>query len=282
MKLSVWSSYYVELSPEDAVKRFTENGIYCSELSDEHGLMLLNRSDNVLETAKSFSDFLAKNNFEMTQGHLFLKAKICTDDNAVKTLYRWIDLYHAIGVKNMVLHCDNMVGTPLSKSEKTERNVEKLKALAEYVKDKDVTICLENLRPHSAEETELVDGSVDDLLNIIKKIGSDRFGICLDTGHIHLQRKSYRGYIPVVKNRIKALHIHDNSQDGDLHLMPYAGTVNWDEFLTELNKIGYDGDVSFETVSQIKRKRIPDALVPDFMGLMARIASYFRDRIQEK
>ena len=247
MKLSVWSSYYVELSPEDAVKRFTENGIYCSELSDEHGLMLLNRSDNVLETAKSFSDFLAKNNFEMTQGHLFLKAKICTDDNAVKTLYRWIDLYEAIGIKNMVLHCDNMVGTSLSKSEKTERNVEKLKALAEYVKDKDVTICLENLRPHSAEETELVDRSVDDLLYIIDRIGSDRFGICLDTGHLNLTDKNQREFIIKAGNKLKALHIANNEGVTDQHMMPYArGTVDFIDVMKALKEIGYEGLFNLE------------------------------------
>ena len=76
MKLSVWSSYYVELKIEDAVKRFIENGIYCSELSDEHGFELLNRSENVVKTGKQFAKFLSENNFEISQGHLYLKVKM--------------------------------------------------------------------------------------------------------------------------------------------------------------------------------------------------------------
>ena len=44
-KLSVWSAYYVEMSPEDAVLELKKHGIVCSELSDEHGLMLLQRGE---------------------------------------------------------------------------------------------------------------------------------------------------------------------------------------------------------------------------------------------
>ena len=98
-KLSIWSQYYHELSPEDAVKRFLDNGIFCSELSDEHGTELLSRDDNITKTGKAFSAFLAEHNFEISQGHLWLRAKICSDPNAVTELYRWITLYEAIGIK---------------------------------------------------------------------------------------------------------------------------------------------------------------------------------------
>ena len=159
MKLSIWSSYYIDLKIEDAVERFIKNGIYCSELSDEHGLELLSRSDDVIETGKKFSEFLKENNFEMTQGHLWLKAKICSDASAVEVLYKWIDLYEAIGIKNMVLHCDRLLETNLTKQEKNENNVEKLLLLAEYVKGRDITICLENLCNYTV--------SADDLLYLI-------------------------------------------------------------------------------------------------------------------
>ena len=47
-KLSIWTNYYYELSVEEAVERFIKNGIYCSELSDEHGFELISRSDDVI------------------------------------------------------------------------------------------------------------------------------------------------------------------------------------------------------------------------------------------
>lgn len=54
MKLSIWSSYYKELKVEEAVERFLKNGISCFELSDEHGLELLNRSTDIIETGNNF------------------------------------------------------------------------------------------------------------------------------------------------------------------------------------------------------------------------------------
>ncbi|MBQ6701697.1 MAG: sugar phosphate isomerase/epimerase [Clostridia bacterium] len=247
MKLSVWSSYYVELTPEDAVKRFIENGIYCSELSDEHGLMLLNRGEDAVETGKTFSAFLKENNFEMPQGHLYLRVKICSDEKAIEALYRWIDLYEAIGIKNMVLHCDNMIDSTLDKTRKTERNIEALRVLAEYIKDKDITVCLENLRPHTPTQSEIVDRNADDLLYIIDRIGSDRFGICLDTGHLNLTDKNQREFIFKAGKKLKALHIANNEGETDQHMMPFSrGNVDFIDVMKALKEIGYNGLFNLE------------------------------------
>ena len=253
MKLSIWSSYYVDLKIEDAIEQFLENGIDCSELSDEHGCELLSRSDDISETAKTFSAFLKEKNFEISQGHLYLSIKICTDPSALQTLYRWIDFYEMIGIKNMVLHCDNMLGTMLGKQERVERNVEKLKELAEYIKDKDITVCLENLRPHFSEDEELIDRNADDLLYIIDCVGSDRIGICLDTGHLNLTDKNQREFILKAGSRLKAIHIADNEGKFDQHLMPFAsGEVDFCEVVKALHKVNYSGVFNLEIPGERK------------------------------
>ena len=278
MKLSIWSSYYAELSAEDAVKRLIENGIYCSELSDEHGLELLNRSPDVLGSAKKFAAFLAENNFEMPQGHLFLRVKLCTDEAAVETLCRWIDLYEAIGIKNLVLHCDNMVDSGLGKEERTEKNIEKLKELAQYVKDKDVTICLENLRPHSPDDPELIDRNADDLNGIIDAVGSDRFGICLDTGHLHLTDKDQREFILKAGKRLKALHIANNEGVTDQHMMPYSrGTVDFVQVVKTLKEIGYDGLFNLEIPGE---RRAPVEVRDYKIGYIKKVFDYL-NRVTE-
>lgn len=255
MKLSIWSSYYVDLKIEDAIDRLIQNGIYCSELSDEHGLELLNRSNDIAETAKAFSAFLKERNFEISQGHLYLRVKICSDVSALTTLYRWIDLYEMIGIKNMVLHCDNMLETTLNRQERVERNIEKLKELAAYIKDKDITVCLENLRPHVSEDEELVDRTVDDLLYIIERIGSDRFGICLDTGHLNLTDKNQREFILKAGSRLKALHIADNVGKPlfDQHMMPFAsGKIDFCEVVKALREVNYKGVFNLEIPGEWK------------------------------
>ena len=247
MKLSIWSSYYPELKVEDAIQRLADNGIYCSELSDEHGFELLSRSADVLETAKNFAKFLSERNFEISQGHLWLRIKICEDDTALEKLYPWIDMYEAMGIKNMVLHCDNMIETKLTRQEKIEKNIEKLRLLADYIKDKYVTICLENLRPHTPEETDLVDRSADDLLYIIEQVGSSKFGICLDTGHLNLTDRNQREFILKAGDKLKALHIANNDGSADQHLMPFnRGTVNFPEVVQALKEINYRGVFNLE------------------------------------
>ena len=253
MKLSIWSSYYVDLKIEDAIERFVENGIFASELSDEHGRELLERSEDISETARTFSAFLKEKNFEISQGHLYLSIKICSDPSALKTLYRWIDFYEMIGIKNMVLHCDNMLDTDLGKRERVERNIEKLKELAAYIKDKEITVCLENLRPHFSEDEELIDRNADDLLYIIDRVGSDRFGICLDTGHLNLTDRDQREFILKAGSRLKAIHIADNEGKSDQHLMPFTcGNVDFCEVVKALRQVNYRGVFNLEIPGERK------------------------------
>lgn len=246
-KLSIWSFYYYELSPEEAVEEFIKNGINCSELSGEHGLELLNRDVDVVSTGKKFAQFINERNFEISQGHLWLKVKLCSDDDAIDNLYRWIDMYEAIGIKNMVLHYDRLSGTGLSRRERADKNIEKLKMLAEYIKNKNITICLENLSPNIPDVKELIGHTADDLLYIIERVGSEKFGICLDTGHLNLTENSQREFILKAGKKLKALHIADNQGRSNQHMMPYTrGTVDFKEVVEALREVDYHGLFNLE------------------------------------
>ena len=84
MKFSVWTSYYVDLSPEEAISELKKHGVSYTELSDEHGLELLERGDDIPETARKFKAFLDEKGFEMSQGHLWLKIALCSEEDAVE------------------------------------------------------------------------------------------------------------------------------------------------------------------------------------------------------
>ena len=255
MKLSIWSSYYHELNAEEMVDEFIKNGLYTTELSDEHGYELFNRDKDYIETGKKFAQFIKERNFEISQGHLWLEVKMCENEASIEELCKWIDMNEAIGIENMVLHCDNLLNSDLSKSEKTELNIRSLKKVANHVKDKDITICLENLRPMNDSGDELVDESVDDLLHIIEQVGSDRFGICLDTGHLNLTCKNQREFIQKAGEKLKALHIADNQGEIDQHMMPFTrGNIDFKEVVKTLKEIGYNGVFNLEIPGE---NRIP-------------------------
>ena len=233
-KLSVWTSYYIDLGPEEAVLELKKWGVDAAELSDEHGLMLLNRGDPA-EVGREFKKFVDEQNFTMTQGHLWLSCKICSSEEAVYDLLKWIDLYDAIGIKNAVLHCDGIAAEKdLTAEEKYARNVEKLKIVEAHIREKGlgIRICLENLKGIFA--------TADELNGLIDQLDDTCFGICLDTGHLNLCDRDQVSFIRKAGNRLKALHIADNEGERDQHMMPYAkGNIKWDLVVKTLNEIGY-------------------------------------------
>ena len=239
MKLSIWTSYYAELSAEEAIRTLVENGITATELSDEHGFELLERDPDVVATGRKFAAFAREVGMEIPQGHLWLRVKICSDPDALGILCKWVDLYEAIGIQNMVLHCDAMVDSGLSHQEVVARNIQVLRKLAEYVKDKKITICLENL-------IRIVP-NVDEILEILEGIGSPRFGICLDTGHLNLNDKDQRAFILKAGDKLHALHIADNDGSGDQHMMPFnRGNIDFFGVVKTLREIGYQGIFNME------------------------------------
>ena len=46
--------------------------------------------------------------------------------------------------------------------------------------------------------------------------------------------------------RVKALHVHDNDLVRDVHTLPFTRKIDWDEVMTALKDIGYDGELTFE------------------------------------
>ncbi len=256
-KLSIWSGYYGEFKIEDAVEEFLKDGIFAAELSHEHGEELLSRSPDRVATGKERRAFLENKGFGLSQGHLRLHCHLCTVENAVEGICEEIDMYEAIGIKNMVLHPDVMEESGLTYEERLERNVAQLSRIAEYIKDKDITICLENLRPEKGKDDPFEEANrpfqgIDDLLLLIKRVGGDRFGICLDTGHLNLTDRDQTRFIHTAGPLLHALHIANNDGTADQHNMPFArGNVNFYLVAKALKEIDYDGLYSLEIGAEV-------------------------------
>lgn len=240
MKISVWSSYYYEISPEDMVLEFEKFGYHYCELSSEHTHVLMERGDAATVGA-AFKTFADAHGVAFLQGHLMLEAKIGSKD-CIDTLKRQLDLYIAIGIKAAVLHVDVFRDNPtMSIEEKCRINKEALVELTTYIANTDVAICLENLCESPA-------ASVEELLYFIDTIQSDNLGICLDTGHLNLtDNRNQKHFIRTAGKHLKALHIADNEGKTDQHVMPFGcGKVDIREVISELKAIGYDGLYNLE------------------------------------
>jgi sugar phosphate isomerase/epimerase len=70
-------------------------------------------------------------------------------------------------------------------------------------------------------------------------------GICLDYGHAHLMG-DLGDAIETISGHLWTTHVHDNGGRRDDHLVPFAGSIDWDAAMMETQKIGYDGVLMLE------------------------------------
>jgi sugar phosphate isomerase/epimerase len=70
-------------------------------------------------------------------------------------------------------------------------------------------------------------------------------GICLDYGHAHLMGDLGEA-IEAISGHVWTTHVHDNHGREDEHLVPFAGTIDWDAAMMATQKIGYDGLLMLE------------------------------------
>ncbi len=70
-------------------------------------------------------------------------------------------------------------------------------------------------------------------------------GICLDTGHAHLQG-DVADAIDAASGYLASTHVHDNHGRRDDHLSPFEGTIDWPSVAMTFAKVGYDGTLMLE------------------------------------
>ncbi len=83
--------------------------------------------------------------------------------------------------------------------------------------------------------------SADRLIRLIEdELDGLDVGICLDYGHAHLMGDLGEA-IETLSGHLWTTHVHDNGGTRDDHLVPFAGTIDWDAAMMTTQKIGYDG-----------------------------------------
>lgn len=90
-----------------------------------------------------------------------------------------------------------------------------------------------------------------------------KVGICWDFGHTNEQKLNQQVALRAIGHRLKNLHINDNSGIRDEHLLPFLGTINWNDIIPVLAEIDYDGDLTFETgmMTRHAAREIQDAYI---------------------
>ena len=218
--------------------------------------------------------------------HTYSSKNLPFADYATKTYQKVIKLCGYASCPQVVIHSFSRVADDYGITDRDvyEANIKMYRALIPTALESGVTILLENLFTN-CNNRKFAGACSDpheavlyiDTLNEIA--GKEIFGLCFDVGHLNLVRCAIPEYLNVLGKRVKALHVHDNDGDRDLHQAPFTGTVRWNDLCDSLRRIGYEGDLNLETYKQTSPKRCEEEMVRPSLKFMAEAADHFRNRI---
>lgn len=245
----------------------------------------------ILEYYREELTAIRENGLAISQAHAPFPAHVKgipqADEYVIEVYKGCIRFCDAVGCKNLVIH--GISASPaepeLSYADIDRMNFHLYESLIPLLKQTNVTVCLENL--FVGMQNCRFEGTCSNPLEAVRyidalneKAGKQCFGLCMDTGHLNLLRKNIREYVRILGPRIKALHIHDNDSVSDQHLIPFAGTLRWNDFTGAMKETGYQGDLSFETFNQTDISRMDAEYIPVFLRAIHGIGEIFRERMQ--
>lgn len=142
-----------------------------------------------------------------------------------------------IGVKIFVLHAS---GEPIKEARDLRMDTAKksLARLAEIAKQNDAVIAVENLpRTCLGKNSE----EMNELLSAHESLRA-----CFDTNHLLAEPTA--DFMRNTGDKIITLHVSDYDFVNERHWLPGEGKINWQEVLSILSDLGYDGPWMYEMV----------------------------------
>lgn len=167
-----------------------------------------------------------------------------------------------------------------------EENMVFYRKLKPYCEEYGIRVALENLPQMKSfafgeKVVDSVCAAPEEFIRYLDTLDSDCFTACLDIGHAMITGHSPQDFIRTLgKNRLTALHVHDNNSQKDWHTLPFeGGMADWQEIMKALKEIGYTGDLTFEAGNFLIR--LPKELYPSGARMMADTGKYLRELFEK-
>ena len=248
----------------------------------------INKSD-YREYAKSLRKTADDYNIIFTQSHAPFPSYIQYPNKdqekfneiIVFEIIKAMEITSIIGGKIIIVH--PIILKNQTYQERKDFNINFFSNLLPYCKKFNVKIAFENIWGWDEPEKKVIPGVCStaqefiDYLDSLNEIAKNHFVACLDVGHGEMAGNGAKSTVELINalgcDRLKALHVHDNDKTGDLHTLPFTQKINWDEIMTALKNINYDGDFTFEADDFIAK--FPVELYLNASLLMLDVGRYF-------
>ena len=275
---SIWSSWLVEYSLEEALECLWSGGFAHIELSAEHFneyLARLGMGSRYIDDASRARAMAMAHRGPVELGSLppielihahgpfkpFELESLRSLEVSLNAIEEWIRRCRDLGVT--VLVCHPFTARGLSLEELERLNLSAYRRLARVAEDCGVVLAVENMgRGYGSLASHL--------LRLVEEL-SPSVAVCVDTGHANIE--AYRGavhkLVEEVGRAIAATHISDNDGSGDQHLFPGRGTIRWGEVLAALDAVGYRKPLNLEIPGEMRLCPDPNARVDYLKRLIA-------------
>ena len=161
-------------------------------------------------------------------------------DNLVKRYKKDIKDCKENGIPMVVMHLTSKKKAPIY----GEIGLNRIRKIIEYAKELNIKVAFENTK---------IKGYLEYVLENIK---DDNVGICFDAGHYHVHFDDEFNF-EFFKDRIFAVHLHDNDKSDDLHLLPFDGTIDWKYVINKLKECDYNGPITMELCYRYDYLKMP-------------------------
>ena len=205
------------------------------------------------------------------------------DEEIFEQIVRSIEGAAILGAKSIVVHPKQHLPHAEQAAKLKQMNLEFYNRLMPYAEKFGIKIATENMwqrNPHTKHPIDSTCSRAPEFCEYVDMINSPYMVGCLDIGHVFLTGADLGDFIRTMgKDRLQALHVHDNDFTHDSHTLPYLLSIDFSQMTDALREIGYEGDLTFEANSFFKR--IPDALLPAAARYMHEVGKHLASEIQK-
>ena len=273
------SAYFAYGNHAQGLKKMRSHGYDCMDfqgfLSPDSPLYALDKNE-LAHYLKELKSAAKAAGIEIWQMH-----GMWPHDDATKESRNNVSMRHKtaieaagkLGCKYLVIHPAMPFGwgDEPSKEEVYEINAERFLGLLPVAKENGVTLCIENM-PFRAGHSF---STVTEVKDFVLQINDASMKACFDTGHCNVVGANQYEAIKTLGDKLACLHVHDDTNRQDRHLIPFQGEIDWNDVVKGLREIKFDGCISLET--QISRNT-PEPMREQMQRALASIARYVAEK----
>ncbi len=157
-----------------------------------------------------------------------------------KNVAKAIDLAQKVGSDRLTIH-PGWRELPSRAIDKVyDSLIDNLQKIAKMGKEKNVSICLENLDAWGRN----LCSSYEDFLKVLNAVPGLK--VTLDVGHTNTSNKSPLEFFKSINDRVLDIHIHDNDGTKDQHKSIGEGNIDYKKFIKNCKDAGYYGPFILE------------------------------------